>query len=111
MIKLSINTSKSQFPLRIARGTAARTNSKSCFLYWPIFENIIDYFQNGDVSPKKFESVLKKTAGSKVRIEIGQSSNRGGITYRNYTENGEQIGYAIMLPYNAFSQKIYKNDH
>ena len=108
MIKLSINTSKSQFPLRIARGTPQERIQKAVSYTDRFFENIIDCFQNGDVSPKKFESVLKKTAGSKVGIEIDQSSNRGGITYRNYTENGEQIGYAILLPYNTFSQKISK---
>lgn len=108
MIKLSINTTKSQFPLRIAKGTPQERIQKAISYTDSFFENIKDSFQNGDVNPKRFESILKKTAGGKVGIEVNPSNNRNGILYRNYEENGEQIGYMMCLPYNAFSHKISK---
>ncbi len=109
MIKLTINTSKSQFPIEIAKGTPQERIQKAIKYTDTFFNNIKDSFHNGDVNPKTFESLLKQTAGNKISIKITQNNiNNGGILCRNYKENGEQIGYAMLLPFNTFSKGISK---
>ncbi len=108
MLKLSINTTKSQFPLKISKGTPEQRIQKAIEYSDKFFENIKDSFVKGDISAEEFTSIIRKTAGEKIGIETLQSSNNGGMICRNYNENKEQIGYALFLPFNPYSQKISK---
>lgn len=107
MIHLTINPRKTQFPLNISKGTPQERIQKAVEYSDRFFDNIKDSFRDGDVSLHKFESILKRTAGGKVGVEVWENPGKNSaMTCRNYNKDGVQIGYAILLPLNTFSKKI-----
>lgn len=109
MIHLTINPVKTKFPLEIAKGTAQERIQKAVGYSDRFFDNIKDYFKDGDVSTRTFASVLRKTAGDKVGIEVFEKlPKKSAMTCRNYNDKMVQIGYALFLPVNSFSKKISK---
>lgn len=112
MIKLTVNHAKSHLPLRKAKGSPQDRLQKAIQMNEQFFENIKDCFQEGDVHPKTYAKILKMAAGAPIKIEIAKSNNRnltqGGRTCINFNELGQQIGYMIFLPFNAWSNKISK---
>ena len=106
MIHITIDSQKTKLPYKIARGSANDRIKKAIQYSDKFFDNIKDTFKKGDISTRTFASVLRKTAGGKVGIDVIESLQPGAVIYPSLDANGVFIGHTILLPVNAFSKKI-----
>lgn len=111
MAKLSINKNKMFLPLSVSKGTTEERLQKARLLNLKFFDNIKDEFVDREIKPSTFKRILKKTAGSKIGVEIFESlDNKKTYTSLITNENGKLNGYAFYFPLTYLNNNIRQSN-
>ena len=111
MFKIKINHSKNFAPLTISKGTTEQRLQKARLLNLRFYDNLQDVIKNNEIAPKTFATVLKKTLGTNIGLDIFESTEpKEYKTGLSINDKSKTCGYYIFMPLHYYSHKIHKNN-
>lgn len=110
-MNIKINHTLSHLPLEVARGSKTQRLDSAIEATNNFFGNIKAYYNfYGDITPKEFVNVLKRTAKTKdifVRADECRGIKQGALSYNINFDNAAQEGYVLYLPTSDIGRYTY----